>query len=205
MKIISIKKKGRNYQIRIENNSTLLLDGDLISKFNLYEDLDLSDDDLKAITKETEFRKAYASALRMLARRSHSENEIVIKLKQKKHNDEAIDRVVGKLIDLNYLDDEKFAGEFFEYAVKRKKIGPRKIAHELKRKGISREIIDKIDSNADEDIFLKNASSVAEKKMSAIKKNTPDKEKIRHKLFAFLQQKGYETETIYKVLNNMNF
>jgi regulatory protein len=205
VKIISIKKKGGIYQIRFENNSTLLLDGDLLYKFNLHEDLDLSDEDLNVIIRETEFRKAYSSALRILARRNHSVNELIFKLKQKKHKSEAVDRVIENLLELNYLNDERFANEYFEYSVRRKKIGPIKISYEMKKKGISREIMDKVVSGGDEDTFFKNASAVAEKKMNALKIKNTETEKIRQKLFAHLQQKGYETDTIYRVLNNMNF
>lgn len=205
MKIVSINKKGRNYRIKFENNSTLIIDQDLLSKYNLYEDLELSQEHLTAITEDSEYRKVYSSALRILSRRSHSVRELITKLKQKKYKENAIDRVIDRLVDLEYLNDEKFAKEYFDYAIERKKIGSIKIMCELKKRGVSSEFIKMLITDDNGEAFKKNATLLAEKKMNTLNIDKLGKEKIRQKLYSYLQQKGYETDIIYDVLNSMKF
>jgi regulatory protein len=205
VKIVAINKKGRNYTIKFDDMSTLFLDEDLLTKYNLYEDQELSDAELRAIISDSEYRKAYASALRILARRSHSVSELRTKLKQKKHTNDAVNKVFDKLVELNYLNDEKFAEEYIEYAVRTKKFGSIRISHELRKRGINRDLIDKSLAGRDEEIFQNNAASLAEKKLNTLNVDNLEKEKIRHKLFSYLQQKGYTSDIIYQVLNNMNY
>jgi regulatory protein len=205
VKIIAINKKGRNFSIEFDDNSALLLDGELLSKFNLHLDLELSESEFKLLVAESEYRKAFSSALRILARRSHSVSEIKIKLKQKKHNSEAVSRVISKLNKLNYLDDEKFTEEYIDYAMRTRKLGPLRLVHELSKKGVSGEIINNSLAGRNEEAFIRNAALHAEKKINTLNTDILEKEKIRQRLFSYLQQKGYDSGIIYQVLNNMNY
>jgi len=205
VKIISINKKGRNYKIKFDDNSTLLLDQDLLSKYNLYEDLEISDDHLTAIIADSDYRRVYSSALRILSGRSHSVSELIIKLRQKKFKDETVGRVIDRLVDLEYLNDEKFAQEYFNYAIERKKIGSIKITYELRKKGVSSEFIDKLIADDNEEIFIKNASLLVEKKLKTLNIDSLGKGKIQQKLYSYLQQKGYKSEIIYEILNSINY
>jgi len=204
VKIISINKKGGNYRIKFDDNSTLLLDQDLLSKYNLYKDLELSDEHLSSIIADCEYRRVYSSALRILSGRSHAVSELITKLKQKKYNEEIIDRVIDRLVDLEYLNDEKFAKEYFDYAIERRKIGSIKIVYDLRKKGVSSEVIDMLIADDNEEIFINNAALLAEKKLKTMNIDRLGKEKIRQKLYSYLQQKGYKTDIIYDVLNSMN-
>ena len=205
MKIISINKKGRNYRIKFDDNSTLLLDQDLLAKYNLYEDLEISNEHLTVITEDAGYRIVYSSALRILSGRSHSISELITKLKQKKYEEKFIDKVIARLVELEYLNDEKFANEYFQYALERKKSGPIKIIHELRKKGVSSEFIDKLNTEDNEERFKLNAALLAEKKLNTLNIDKLGKEKIRQKLYSFLQQKGYKSEIIYQVVNSLKY
>lgn len=106
--------------------------------------------------------RALDKALRALAARSHSEKEIVNKLARAGYDEHEIAEAMAALSSHALVDDAAFA---MEWAVSRAKrgLGQRRIAHELREKGIDRETADAALAQIDEDTALENARALAEK------------------------------------------
>jgi regulatory protein len=83
-------------------------------------------------------KAAYADALRRLARRDHSEQELRRALAAKGHDEEAVERVVARLRRERALDDRRFAEAFARARLTRHGLGRQRIRQDLRRRGIAR-------------------------------------------------------------------
>lgn len=143
-----------------------------------------------------EFEKNYNRVLRFLSFRVRSEKEIEDYLQKKKVEKSLVKKIIAKLKQYRFLNDEEFARIWIEQRTKLKPRAWRIIQFELKRKGISEEIIQgsKIKVQSD----LESAKILIQRKWLRYK-NMP-KEELRQKLARFLAGKGFNWDTIKKAL-----
>ncbi len=78
---------------------------------------------------------AYNHALWLLGAREHSVRELQQKLNRKEFSAEDIQAAIDKLIEYNYVNDQRFA-EAFARSKAAKPLGKQRILNELKMKGI---------------------------------------------------------------------
>ena len=83
-------------------------------------------------------RAAYVDALRRLARRDHSEQELRRALLRKGHDEEAVERVVARLRRERALDDRRFAEVYSRSRLTHHGLGRQRIRQDLRRRGIAR-------------------------------------------------------------------
>ena len=79
--------------------------------------------------------------LRLLARRPYSIFEIQQYLRRKQAPPEITQEIINQLLELELLDDQKFANWWIEQRSLLKPSGPHKLTAELRQKGIDSEII----------------------------------------------------------------
>lgn len=110
-----------------------------------------------------------------------------------------VDKVLARLEELKYLDDEQYAADYITTRIKLRPRGQFLLARELKIKGISSEIIKKklTEQNISESEIAKNA---LEKRIRQWEK-LPD-QKRREKAFRFLSARGFAQDAIYKAINS---
>ncbi len=138
-------------------------------------------------------------------RRLHSSHELKLKLIKKKYDKSIIDNVIQSLKEQNYLNDAQFAKLLVEEKSIKKKFGSNKIRSELYKKGIDKSIIDSVLNSENDELNFDNAIFLAKKKLKLLIEKNTDKRKLKEKLYSFLSSKGYDSELIMKVINNMNF
>lgn len=162
-------------------------------------------------TSDIFFDKYYNLALRYLSFRPRSEKEIRDYLAKKstygrsavggKKMDILIDKIIEKLKEQRFLNDEEFARMWVESRIRSKPRAWRLIKIELKQKGISDEIIEsatqssEVSSQSDEEM----AKAIVEKKINKYK-NLP-KQEAYQKLGRILAGKGFDWDTIKKVVD----
>ena len=94
---------------------------------------------LRLIDSATDLRKeAMERAGRMLALRPRTEREMRDRLKEAEFPVEVVEDTIGRLYELELLNDEDFALDWIEERGGRKGLGPRALVAELQRKGIDR-------------------------------------------------------------------
>ncbi|KAF0220914.1 MAG: regulatory [Geobacteraceae bacterium] len=143
-----------------------------------------------------EAEKAFVRALGFLARRDHSEAELVRKLREKGISAGVIAEVVQRLKDLRYLDDRRFAEQWAQSAVKSGRgYGPR-LRQELSQRGVAREIITEVLAGiaAEHDETETLTALIARKFAGFDPMAASDREKRR--LFNYLQRRGFSTAVI---------
>lgn len=207
MKISSIQKKGKsNIEITFEDDKKLLLNYEIFLKFALNLNSELTHDEAEKIILENKKYLLKQSALRYLARRPHSKNELKVKLLQKKFDNNLIHEILTELESKNYLNDLDFAQSFVEEKIKNKKIGRNKLRTELIRKGISAEIIQQVlNQNICDEEEIKLGTEIAQKKFERLLKHNFDEKKIKSRIFNFLISKGYDIETARQIVSQLKF
>lgn len=112
------------------------------------------------------------------------------------------DAVIAKLIEEDYLNEERFAIQYAGGKFRMKQWGKQKIKSALKQKRISDYSIKKALRAIDDNSYMQCLDKLAEKKKAELKtvKNIFIK---KRKLRDYLLQKGYETDLINPIINNL--
>ena len=105
-------------------------------------------------------------------------------------------------IDNDFINESRYAESFCRGKFKIKKWGRIKIIYELKKKKISQDNINKGIRIIDENEYKKLLESLYIRKIKSIK--IKDRFTKKAKIFKFLQQKGFETNMIWELINNDN-
>jgi len=203
MVITALQRKGGNVVISFDEGEQAILDYRTVLDNGLRKN-DLIDEKLfERLLSESLFLKAKDSAFRLLGRRHHSTSELRIKLIKKKYSKEIIEKVLIELTDKGLLDDQQFAVAYLEERSVKKKIGINKLKAELFKKGIDRKIIEKVLLTLDSGLSYEHAHELAERKKMTLMNKESDKRKVKSKIFSFLSARGYESDLIMKVLNDL--
>lgn len=200
MKILEINKDkwSNNYIVEFENGEKYNFSLNQIIKYKLEKDEKV--DFLTLIEKINldNIQRAFNKALDLLTLKDYTSFEIKSKLLKKGYTDEVIENVFEKLLSYNFINDEKYAKNYVDYAKKYKKHGKTKILFTLKQKRISSSILNNIDF--DSDIELQYALALGEKKLKSLQNDVKKKDK----LYRYLLSKGYEPSICLKVINNLD-
>ena len=150
-------------------------------------------------------RDAFELAYKLISLRLRSVFEMEEKLKGKKFKEGTISKVIEKLKEQKYLDDEKFAEVWILDRINLRPRGSFMISQELKEKGIASEVIE---SKLTELLPFKKELEIAEelfvKKMKIIKMSGTklSEEKIYQKMTNFLRAKGFSGEVVRETMEN---
>lgn len=145
--------------------------------------------------------REYNRALRFLSYRPRSEKEITDFLNRKKVQLSIISKILQKLKQINLVNDEEFAKWWIEQRTGSKPRGWRLIKMELRRKGISEEIIEVQSSKSKVQSEGELARIALNKKLKSLKQLSP--EQFRQKVGAFLLRRGFDFETAKGVIDEI--
>ncbi|MDE2235486.1 MAG: regulatory protein RecX [Gammaproteobacteria bacterium] len=139
--------------------------------------------------------RVMAAALRLLARREHSVQELTGKLLQRGFEEQTVASVTAALAERELLSDERFVDEFVASRMRRGS-GPLKIRGELHNRGVDQSMVDSA-LDASRKQWLANAEAVRRKRFGA---EPPRDFAERARQARFLQQRGFSAEQIRQVL-----
>ena len=135
------------------------------------------------------------------AYRDRSQKEVEDKLLEMRMIPEAREQIIMKLMQEDFLNEERFARSFVRGKFRIKKWGRIRIRQELKFREISAPIIKLGMTEIDEKKYLETLYELAEKKLNLIRET--DQFKRRKKLSDHLLQKGYEAGLVYEAVNTL--
>lgn len=131
-----------------------------------------------------------ARALRLLARREHSRDELARKLWPHAESPEILEGVLRELESRQQLSNERFAEVRAEWLAR--KYGAAKIRQDLKAKGVEDELVERISSENE----LQRAQAILERKYRA--PATTREERARRA--RFLQGRGFSGDVIRRLV-----
>jgi len=132
-----------------------------------------------------------ARALRLLARREHTRQELESKLSPHAGSSEDLQNLIAGLNQKNQLSEERFAEE--RARTLSRKYGAARIRQDLRAKGVSDELISRVTGEGE----LERARAILERKYREPAATRAE----RAKRMRFLQSRGFSSEIIFKLLS----
>ena len=134
-----------------------------------------------------------------LARREHSEQELARKLATRGYAADVVEATLAALVADHLLSNARFSEAFVHSRIQRGS-GPQKIRAELRERGIPDELIDdSLEAHADS--WRELAREVREKRFGRAE---PRDFRERSRQMRFLQQRGFSTEQISRVFDDVD-
>lgn len=146
--------------------------------------------------------QAFQKAKHYCAYQERSHSEVKEKLYSFGLHKKDVEELISKLIEENYLNEERFAIQFAGGKFRMKQWGKVKIKYELKQKQVSEYSIRKALAAIDNAAYSKTFYKLFEDKLKTLKgeKNIFIKKK---KIQDYLLQKGFETDLIREAINDI--
>lgn len=197
-------KSGRKDKMHIYIDGEYLLTVDEVFWFSsgYISGDEINKEELTAFEEVAGSRRAFNSALNSLDYRDHSEKEIRAKL-LRKHDADYVDEAVEKLIELDLVNDERYAENYAHELFEHKKFGKMRIKSELRAKGISADIA----NAAVEELFDEEEPDNIQRIVDIIGKryyNRMNDEVGRKKVFSALQRMGYSFSDIREAMSEFS-
>jgi regulatory protein len=201
--ITSIKQqKDKNrVSVYLDNKFGFGIDLDNFVLLNLKINQELNERQIEEIIKKAEFQKTLDKLLKWVMGRPHSEKEIYDYLRHRKVPNVIHKELFSRLKYFNLLDDEEFARRFVEDRQRFRPRSKRNLDHELKNKGISKEIIDKVLNEIEIDEG-KIALDLLKSRRSHW--GRVDSDKLKQKMLAYLVSKGFGFEVAKRAAGAYN-
>ena len=207
MKITAItaQQKDKNrVNVMVEGAYRFSLDIFQVGELGIKTGKEYSEEELIELEQESQFGKLYSRALEYCLMRPHSSKEIRDYLYRKTRDSrkkdgsvkkgilpEVTQRVFERLLEKDYINDQKFAKYWVENRNLTKGASKRKIISELRSKGIEQTVIDMC--------FVETSRNDSDEieKIIAKKRSRYDDEQ---KLIAYLARQGFSYEDIKQAL-----
>ena len=131
-----------------------------------------------------------ARALRYLARREHSRDELARKLAPHAQSAQALESVLDFLVSKKFLSNERFAEVRAHWLAR--KYGAARIRHDLKAKGVADHIVERVSADGE----LERALTILKRKY----REPAATREERARRARFLQSRGFSYDTIYRAV-----
>ena len=148
--------------------------------------------------------KAKKKAFQLLAVRGRSEKELRLKLKEKGFDEAVIGEVVTRFYELKYLDDASFARQWARNLGVNRLFGDRRIVSSLREKGISPPLIEEAIAALRSEMSETEAIKILIGKKTTSHHVMNRDDKIKGRLFRSLMGKGFPTDLIFHMLNELS-
>ena len=187
--ITAVVKDRSKFRATINGDTDILVSGKLFRErpLNEGETIDLEEYDNWLMVRQ--YRQALDRAVAALAARAHSKHELESKLLRAGYLASTVEMVLYKLEKEGFLDDADFARQWVEARTNRK-LGTRRIAQELRHKGVSADEAEAALADVDEDEQLAAAISLVEKAMMRTKPGE-DPRKVANRITGMLARRGF--------------
>ncbi len=208
MKITSIAIQTRNnnrVNVAVDGKYRFSLDLFQVSEIGIKVGQDILDPQIELFESESKFGKLYGRALEYCLVRPRSVKELRDYLYRKTmsrkdktgkildgYSSDITARVLDRLIEKKYLDDQKFANYWVDNRLQRKGISHRKLTAELRSKGVSSEFIDQSLMSTDRNNATEIQKIISKKRHRYIDDN---------KFMMYLARQGFDYEDIKTALN----
>ena len=186
-------RKGRNKRVNVylDDEFAFSLEADVAVQEGLRVNQELTPERVEEIASSNNYRRCYNAAALILTYRPRSEPELRNRLLEKGYPDTSIDQVLSRMKEQGLVNDNTFA-EFWKE--NRDTFSPRSqwlTAQELRRKGVSEEIITRVVGTIDDE----DAAYRAARKKA---RNLPryDYQNFYRRLGDYLQRRGFSFEVI---------
>jgi regulatory protein len=111
------------------------------------------------------------------------------------------DKIIERLVEEKFLDENRFAQSFAKDKFRFNKWGKIKIAYALRQKQISSLVIQEALENIEDEEYMNLLIDILKAKQKSTK--FKDENDRQQKLFRFAQSRGFEGDLIFKVIRSL--
>jgi len=150
------------------------------------------------VSEEKVRNKVFAYALKLLAAKGRSENQLRDKLTAMPWIDPAfIDDCIVRLKEMGYVNDRAFALNYATSRLALKSIGRSRLTRELAEKQLSREVVEETLAAVFEEVAEEDLLDKAIEKQMRLHGRPTDEKSVR-RLYAYLMRRGFPYDAIVK-------
>lgn len=164
MTVVSVKNvKGHLAEVKLSSGKTVYIERDFAAEIPLKAGMTFGEDELSAVVKESEYRRAKARALYFLDRADRTEKVLIRKITEGGIEKSAAEKAVKRLKELGLVDDFRFAENAYSHLAEQN-VSKRAAYAKLYEKGVPPEIIKQVLENDTETDEVSQVTAVIEKK-----------------------------------------
>ncbi len=202
MKIEKLKKlKNGRYKIELDNGESFVTYDDIIIKNMLFDGKSLDNKLLSEISINNNYYDIYYKVVKLISTKWRSEKEIYDYLDKNEVDSKLQERVIKELKKNDLINDFRFASAYASDSVSLRKNGEYKIADDLKKLGISDDIINRVLDNLDHELIKENLTNIIIKRNKLNKTNSLYQ--LKTKLSSELIRLGYDSSLVNAKLNEL--
>lgn len=142
--------RGKKIHLLLDDEYIITTDEDFWAENYIKDGTDIDEDEWNKLVTKINLKKAVDKCYDLLSRRDHSVKELKTKLLRTVDENSA-DAAIEKMLDLGYLDDEKYAQTFVRYLLDNKNMSKNFVKQEMYKRGLSADIINNILENTEFD------------------------------------------------------
>jgi regulatory protein len=134
--------------------------------------------------------------MRLIALRARTRTEVRGILDRMEIDVPVRDGLIAELEELGLVDDERFARDFVRVKADARSMGPHRLRHDLRKKGVRRDIVDAaIGEEIDAERQEAMARELAERKVG----RGPVDERVVRRVAGMLKRRGYDYEVVNRI------
>lgn len=142
--------RGKKIHLLLDDEYIITTDEDFWAENYIKDGTDIDGDEWNKLVTKINLKKAVDKCYDLLSRRDHSVKELKTKLLRTVDENSA-DAAIEKMLDLGYLDDEKYAQTLVRYLLDNKNMSKNFVKQEMYKRGLSADIINNILENTEFD------------------------------------------------------
>lgn len=199
MKVLNYKKTKSNlYEVEFDDGKKYKIYDDVIIKYELLIDKNITKSKLNDILCENELLESYYTALKYIGIKMRTEKEIRAYLKKKDISSVAVDYAVDKLKSDGYINEDAYTKAYIIDAINLSNDGPKKIEDNLLKLGISELTISKY-LDYEDNIWEERIKKILDKKA---KTNKYSKALFKNKMYTYLYSLGYSSNNMKDIIDD---
>lgn len=192
-------KRRKHYKILVDDHA-LIVHEDVVVALELSVGTELTEELLEAASIEQHVADAQNAALRLLKHRSRSRHELRMALARKGFEDEVVERVLAKLENMGYVDDELFARDLARSLLRRRNHGRQGLLYRLRQSGVGDEVAEGALADVLEGVDETQRAVEAVSKRLRRWESLP-RDKARNKAYQLLWRLGFDSDVIADALS----
>jgi regulatory protein len=201
-KIEQQKKNSSRCSVFVDERFTFGVTSDVCLKYSLYAGKEITKEDIAEIENAELEQNIKSTALRFRSYRPRSEKEIKDHLRKKGFDDVLISKAIAFLSTSRLVDDEEFSRMLCRDKLHLKPAGKLVMKQALFKKGIHKDIIEKVlneyfTQEQEEHLALEEAK----KRMKRISSLPPLV--MKRKLYEHLLRRGYDSSLTRSIVNQL--
>ncbi|MCD8006070.1 MAG: recombination regulator RecX [Oscillospiraceae bacterium] len=198
--ITSIEKyKGSTIRVNFDEGEPLFINVDVLNEYHLGKDMSIPKPAIEEIVHANDFRRAKERALYLLDERDYSYIELYKKL-ERNYDDDICLEVCNRLSEIGCINDRRYSEHLAEHYCVTKRFGLRRAREEMRKRGISNELITEA-LYPYEDTVPERIAELIDKKYARYLTDEKGVEKVK----AALVRQGYSFSEVNKALSEYEY